>query len=863
MSIPIENQKGFIADYEKIRPDYIEFAKLLDSILTRAAEKFGFLALVQSRAKTVSSFAGKIISKDKYLDPLTELTDLCGARVIVHFHSHVEKICSFIKDNFEIDEANSLDAKSRLNVNEFGYRSIHYIVTPKKDFILDIPVDEKFKNKKAEIQVRTLAEHVWADISHDRIYKTNLNIPEDWRRQAARLSAILEDADNDFSTMARDIDSLSRVYELQYERTKADKEIEKLKSLIIALASNVDECARNVLRLSNVYRVMDKCAEAGEMLKSWLDKPINPLTNVKLWFEYGMVLTLSNCLNFRSQGYSHGIKAIKHSLKLMDGLPIDIKKDSEEEMSYIFYRYGKLLQQNEEEQEEMHKYFSNAHHIMPDNPLYLVALMESVVLRNTDMAKYSVGLFKASIDEAIPKLKKLVEIGIKKVPALFAIGRCQFLSGNRSACIMTYAHAAETILNNDYLTSLTVVTDEIALAGRLKRFDAELATQIQLFLNIVLYLSANNPEKENSKNYLEIFNIRKEPFKTPVVIVAGGASLMDESKANDYRDYIRELMHNFNGTLISGGTTAGIPGMVGQVKAEMQKQAPVDFELIAYLPENMPDNAVKSSAYDRFYKTDSGDFSALDILVCWADLINDGINPADVILIGIDGGEIATLEYRIALSLGAKVGLVLNSGRAVSNFLQEKTWKNHPNLLQLPKDPLTVWALVNQTSETILTQEEIETLAPLVHEFYRLTRLEELIPEANDINKFKVLMPWNKLDPSLRHSNLKQVAFYEHILNRVDLSIRKKDNPVPFNIKENVNQAEYDMLAKLEHARWNAERLLEGWKYGPDKDIAAKLNPCITAWENLDDETKGYDYGPVDNIPTLLSKIGYEVYKTS
>ncbi len=99
-------------------------------------------------------------------------------RVIVHFQSQVEKICTFIKENFEIDEANSLDAKSRLQVNEFGYRSVHYIVTPKKDSILGIKVDDKFKNLKAEIQVRTLAEHVWADISHDRIYKTDLNIPE-------------------------------------------------------------------------------------------------------------------------------------------------------------------------------------------------------------------------------------------------------------------------------------------------------------------------------------------------------------------------------------------------------------------------------------------------------------------------------------------------------------------------------------------------------------------------------------------------------------------------------------------------------------------------------------------------------------
>lgn len=69
------------------------------------------------------------------------------------------------------------------------------------------------------------------------------------------------------------------------------------------------------------------------------------------------------------------------------------------------------------------------------------------------------------------------------------------------------------------------------------------------------------------------------------------------------------------------------------------------------------------------------------------------------------------------------------------------------------------------------------------------------------------------------------------------------------------------MLAKLEHARWNAERLLGGWKFGPDKDLINKINPCLVAWDKLDDSVKPYDFKPVDNIPILLTKIGYEVYR--
>jgi hypothetical protein len=264
------------------------------------------------------------------------------------------------------------------------------------------------------------------------------------------------------------------------------------------------------------------------------------------------------------------------------------------------------------------------------------------------------------------------------------------------------------------------------------------------------------------------------------------------------------------------------------------------------------------------------------VLVCWADLICNNVNPKDVILIGIDGGRIATMEYKIALSLGAKAALVAYSGRAVSEFIQDKTWKNHRNLLILPDDPLTVWALVNQTARTILSDNDIRELAPKVHDYYRNIELGKFKSDSEDINRYKVLMPWDNLNPMLQNSNLKQVAFYEYILKRVGLSIRKADNPVLFDIEANLSNSynndldvsddgvkvsDYEALARLEHARWNAERLLEGWRYGRVKDISKKLNPCIISWNELDDGTKKYDYDPVRNIPILLAKIGYEVFE--
>jgi ppGpp synthetase/RelA/SpoT-type nucleotidyltranferase len=60
---------------------------------------------VQSRAKTVSSLAEKCVRRyAKYPDAVRQLTDLCGARVVVQSQQRVQAVREFIEANFEIDE---------------------------------------------------------------------------------------------------------------------------------------------------------------------------------------------------------------------------------------------------------------------------------------------------------------------------------------------------------------------------------------------------------------------------------------------------------------------------------------------------------------------------------------------------------------------------------------------------------------------------------------------------------------------------------------------------------------------------------------------------------------------------------------
>lgn len=68
-----------------------------------------------------------------------------------------------------------------------------------------------------------------------------------------------------------------------------------------------------------------------------------------------------------------------------------------------------------------------------------------------------------------------------------------------------------------------------------------------------------------------------------------------------------------------------------------------------------------------------------------------------------------------------------------------------------------------------------------------------------------------------------------------------------------------DRLARLEHERWMAERAAEGWAYADRKDEARKLSPYMVPYDELTEDVKEYDRGPVLGMLQLLWSEGIAV----
>ncbi|WP_069472575.1 RyR domain-containing protein [Candidatus Marithrix sp. Canyon 246] len=76
----------------------------------------------------------------------------------------------------------------------------------------------------------------------------------------------------------------------------------------------------------------------------------------------------------------------------------------------------------------------------------------------------------------------------------------------------------------------------------------------------------------------------------------------------------------------------------------------------------------------------------------------------------------------------------------------------------------------------------------------------------------------------------------------------------PSNWSQTVDLTEnQELLAKLEHKRWYAERRLNGWQYGTTRDDNRKIHPCLVPYEQLPEDEKQKDRTNIQDLQNFFS----------
>lgn len=204
------------------------------------------------------------------LEDIDNIIDICGVRIICLFLSDIEKIELLLDNSFDIDDKdNKILSKSE---SEFGYLSAHYVGK--------LPSDcsgaryNDIKGLRFEIQVRTIAMHSWATISHYLDYKSPHSIPSELRKDFQALSALFYLADSHFELFFRKGQESKQLVEEKAKKGPGivDEEI-NLDTLSIYLKNKFPDREHNT-DIEDTSKLVEELVVAGYTTIGEVDKDL-------------------------------------------------------------------------------------------------------------------------------------------------------------------------------------------------------------------------------------------------------------------------------------------------------------------------------------------------------------------------------------------------------------------------------------------------------------------------------------------------------------------------------------------------------------------------------------------------------------
>ena len=191
-----------VQEYAERRPALVETGRRAIELVTVVLDEAGINYLsVTGRTKSVPSFAEKAVrvgpdGRALFADPLQEITDQVGVRIITYVHGDVAAVAELLRAQVPVLDDRDMGQETA-SEGRFGYSSRHLLIE------LD-PADEQGGTAPvATVQIRTVLQHAWAEFEHDIRYKGTVPAEHapDFDRRFTLAAGLLELADREFAAI--------------------------------------------------------------------------------------------------------------------------------------------------------------------------------------------------------------------------------------------------------------------------------------------------------------------------------------------------------------------------------------------------------------------------------------------------------------------------------------------------------------------------------------------------------------------------------------------------------------------------------------------------------------------------------------
>lgn len=153
-----------------------------------------------------------------------------------------------------------------------------------------------------------------------------------------------------------------------------------------------------------------------------------------------------------------------------------------------------------------------------------------------------------------------------------------------------------------------------------------------------------------------------------------------------------------------------------------------------------------------------------------------------------------------------------------------------------------------------------DQLGVVLHEAYRNQRREIAKKDGDEqqLMKDASMRDWEELEEDLRESNRLQADDVPRKLRLAGCFMAPKiEGRVPVDA---FSPDEIAVLSEQEHERFNAERLQRHWYLG-ERDIPKRTSPFLVPWRDVEEKWRSLDMTAVTEIPSVLAKVGWRVYR--